>query len=335
MVRRDFEQRFIGSTAGWMWGLILPLVQLVSWVFVFEVCLHQTVPPNQPTQSYPLFLFCGFLPWLLFQDTVTRSANSMLDNANLITKTVFPAEIVPVSIFLSSLASHLMVVALVITGIGVIEGHFSMWMLVLPVYMLLVGLFAIGVGWIVASLQVYLRDTAQVLSVILVFWFWVTPIFITEQQIPQRFRFALHLNPLAFVVASLSRPAAFLPHPQPARPCDHHRLCRHRVRRRRVILPAFEARLRGRALDWTSEWGGRPRLRRTRDRCGPWSGHFNARQMKADEAVGCSHCARQPGTDGPTSQEISPIARRPMARKVREPGYRSAAGKLSTGRDDE
>ncbi len=192
MVRRDFEQRFIGSTAGWIWGLILPLVQLAVWVFVFEICFGQKVPPNQPTRSYALFLFCGYLPWLLFQDTVMRSANSMLDNANLITKTVFPAEIVPVSIFLSSLASHLMVVALLITGIGVVEGHFSMWMLMLPVYMALVGLFAIGVGWIVASLQVYLRDTVQVLSVILVFWFWVTPIFISEEQIPERFRFALH-----------------------------------------------------------------------------------------------------------------------------------------------
>jgi lipopolysaccharide transport system permease protein len=73
-------------------------------------------------------------------------------------------------------------------------------MLMLPLYMLMVGLFAIGVGWIVASLQVYLRDTAQVLTVLLVFWFWVTPIFITEQQMPERFRFILHLNPLAFVV---------------------------------------------------------------------------------------------------------------------------------------
>jgi lipopolysaccharide transport system permease protein len=200
MVQRDFEQRFIGSTAGWMWGLILPLVQLVSWVFVFQVCLHQQVPANQPTQSYPLFLFCGFLPWWLFQETVTRSANSMLENANLITKTVFPAEIVPVSIFFSSLISHLLVVALVITGIGIVIGHFSLWMLLLPIYMLLIGLFAIGIGWIVASLQVYLRDTAQVLTVILIFWFWVTPIFITEQQIPPRYRFALHWNPLAFAV---------------------------------------------------------------------------------------------------------------------------------------
>src|SRR5579872_5325811 len=125
MVRRDFEQRFIGSTAGWMWGLILPVVQLVSWVFVFEFCLHQTVPAGQPTNSYALFLFCGFLPWWLFQETVTRSANSMLENANLITKTIFPAEIVPVSIFLSSLASHLIVVSVVGAGLGLVTGHFS------------------------------------------------------------------------------------------------------------------------------------------------------------------------------------------------------------------
>jgi len=183
-----------------MWGLILPLVQFGE-LGVRVSTLPSPAGATRPADAdYPLFLFCGYLPWLLFLDTVTRSANSMLDNANLITKTVFPAEIVPVSIFLSSLASHLMVVALVITGIGVITGHFSMWMMMLPLYMLLVGLFAIGVGWIVASLQVYLRDTAQVLSVVLVFWFWVTPIFITEQQIPERFRFALHLNPLAFVV---------------------------------------------------------------------------------------------------------------------------------------
>ena len=51
-------------------------------------------------------------------------------------------------------------------------------MLALPIYMLQIGLFAVGIGWIVSSLQVYLRDTAQVLSVILTFWFWITPIFI-------------------------------------------------------------------------------------------------------------------------------------------------------------
>ena len=200
LVRRDFKQRFVGSAAGWLWGVIHPLVMLVSWVFVFQICLHQTLPPNEVTQSYPLFLFCGFLPWMLFQETVTRSASSMLENSNLITKTVFPSEIVPVSIFLSSLVGHLMVLVLVIAVVGLSVGHFSLWMLSLPLYMLMVGLLAIGVGWIAASLQVYLRDTAQVLSVILTFWFWLTPIFIDEEQIPEQVRFIVRFNPLAFVV---------------------------------------------------------------------------------------------------------------------------------------
>src|SRR5580693_5186128 len=119
LVRRDFEQRFIGSVAGWLWGVIQPLVMLVSWVFVFEVCLKMTLPSNEVTQRYSLFLFCGILPWLLFQETVTRSASSLLENTNLITKTVFPAEIVPVSIFLSSLISHLIALALVIAVVGI------------------------------------------------------------------------------------------------------------------------------------------------------------------------------------------------------------------------
>ena len=200
LVRRDFEQRFVGSAAGWMWGLIHPVVLLVSWVFVFQWCLHTKLPANEVTQNYSLFLFCGFLPWLLFQETVMRSASSLLDHANLIKKTVFPAEMVPVSIFLSSLLNHLLALALVIVVVGIYVGHFSMWMLSLPVYMILIGLFAVGIGWIVASLQVYLRDTAQVLSVLLTFWFWVTPIFIDEQQFPQSVRFLLRANPLAFVV---------------------------------------------------------------------------------------------------------------------------------------
>ena len=92
LVRRDFRQRYVGSAAGWLWGVVQPLVLLLSWVFVFQICLKVTLPAGSITQNYPMYLFCGMLPWLLFQETVTRSAPSMVDHANLITKTVFPAE---------------------------------------------------------------------------------------------------------------------------------------------------------------------------------------------------------------------------------------------------
>src|SRR5690242_14834064 len=76
LVKRDFAKRFVGSAGGWLWGVIQPLVMLLSWTFVFQICMKQEPPPGEVTNNYTVFLFSGFLPWLLFQETVTRSATS-------------------------------------------------------------------------------------------------------------------------------------------------------------------------------------------------------------------------------------------------------------------
>jgi ABC-type polysaccharide/polyol phosphate export permease len=199
LVRRDFEQRFVGSAIGWVWSLINPLVLLVSWYFAFTILLQIRVSPAEVTKSYPLWLFAGMLPWLLFSETVQRSCTSLLEQANLITKTVFPAEVVPVSLFLSSLVSHLMALALAIVAAAIVLGNLSAGLVLLPIYLAVLGLFAVGIGWIVASLQVYLRDTSQVLSVVLTFWFWLTPVFIPEQRYA-KVPFLLGANPLAYLV---------------------------------------------------------------------------------------------------------------------------------------
>ena len=73
LVRRDFTQRFVGSAGGWLWGLIHPLVLLLSWTFIFKVCMRVPLPPGAVTQNYTIWIFTGFLPWLLFQETVQRS----------------------------------------------------------------------------------------------------------------------------------------------------------------------------------------------------------------------------------------------------------------------
>jgi ABC-type polysaccharide/polyol phosphate export permease len=57
LVRRDFKQRFVGSAAGWLWSIIQPLVLLVSWTFVFQVCLQQRLPPGEITENYTIYLF--------------------------------------------------------------------------------------------------------------------------------------------------------------------------------------------------------------------------------------------------------------------------------------
>jgi ABC-type polysaccharide/polyol phosphate export permease len=200
LVRRDFEQRFVGSIIGWVWALIHPLVLLLSWWFVFSICLKVPLPAGEGTDSYALFLFAGMLPWLLFSETLQRSASSVVEQANLITKTVFPSELIPVSVFLSAVVSHALALGLLIAVVGFVTHHLSPFVLLLPVFVFSIGLLAVGLGWILGSLHVYLRDTAQLLSVVLTFWFWLTPIMIAESRYPPKARWLLPANPLFHAV---------------------------------------------------------------------------------------------------------------------------------------
>jgi lipopolysaccharide transport system permease protein len=200
LVKRDFQQRYVGSAAGWLWGLIHPLVLLAVYTYIFSICLKVPPPPGAGTDSYAMYLFAGMLPWLLFSDTVQRASGSIVEASNLVTKTMFPSEIVPVSIFLSSMISHLVTIALFLAIAAALAGHVSTTIALLPVFILLVGLLAVGIGWIVASLQVYLRDTAQVVAVMLTLWMWITPIMIVEKQIPEQLRFVLVANPMYYIV---------------------------------------------------------------------------------------------------------------------------------------
>jgi lipopolysaccharide transport system permease protein len=89
LVRRDFEQRFVGSAIGRVLGGYPSLGAARERVLVFTVCMGVTLPKTKVTQNYPLFLFAGQLPRLLFSDTVQRSASSVLEQGSPITKTVF------------------------------------------------------------------------------------------------------------------------------------------------------------------------------------------------------------------------------------------------------
>lgn len=202
MVRRDFQQRYVGSAAGWLWGIVHPLVQLGVWYFIFQVCLKVPLSPDAPGKNYAMFVMAGYLPWILFQETVMRSSGSLVEQSNLITRTVFPSEVVAVSIFLSSLMHHLIGVGL-ITVIWLFMAHtVSPFLLMLPVYMFFVGLLGVGIGWIASSLHVYLRDTGQVLAVIMMVWMWMTPIMISPDQIPDQVRFLVNGNPMAWMVTA-------------------------------------------------------------------------------------------------------------------------------------
>src|SRR6516165_4877984 len=107
LVVRDLKHRYVGSIGGFMWSVIHPLVSFVSYTFVFTVIFNTQLGPEFGTDSFAIFFFCGFLPWYLFSDTIMRNCSAISDNAPLITKTIIPAEILPISITVSNFVHHM------------------------------------------------------------------------------------------------------------------------------------------------------------------------------------------------------------------------------------
>ena len=195
---RDLKGRFVGSLGGVLWAVVHPLVLLISYNFVFGMIFRAQVPEGLEV-GFPIYLFTGILPWLYFQDTLLRSSSCILDNANLVRKTVFPTEILPVSLAFSNLITHLMTF-IVLLCILAVSGKLYWTALLVPIYLFLMVLLLLGMSWFAAALQVFLRDTAQVLTVSLILWFWFTPIFYQRERVPDWLRPWMSLNPMTYVV---------------------------------------------------------------------------------------------------------------------------------------
>ena len=202
LILRDLKYRYVGSMGGFLWSVIHPVVLLISYTFVFSVVLRVKMGIETGTTNFAIFLICGYLPWMLFTDTVLRNCSVIPDNAPLITKTVIPAEVITISLTISNLVHHLIALAIFLI---VLIGFYSIsisaaWVFL---YMLLLLLFAQGLGWIVATLQVFLRDTIQALQIILTLWLYFTPIFCSMNMVdhaPKAIRVVAQMNPMAIIV---------------------------------------------------------------------------------------------------------------------------------------
>jgi ABC-type polysaccharide/polyol phosphate export permease len=197
-VLRDLKSRYVGSFMGIFWSVIHPIVLLICYTFVFSL-VFKIRPYSTTTDNFAIFLFCGILPWLYFQDTVLRSCTSVVEHGHLIKKTLFPSEILPISYVISNLIMHLIGLGILV-GVLIPMGLLDWTIIFLPVYLFLLMVMALGFGWLMACLQVFLRDTVQILNVALVFWFWFTPIFYAVEKVPEILQPLIRLNPLTSVV---------------------------------------------------------------------------------------------------------------------------------------
>ena len=203
--RRDLVGRYKGSALGIAWAVLTPVVMIAIFTFIFAGIFGARFGASDSHWDYALYLFCGLLPWSMFQESVQQSANTIVAHANLVKRVVFPLETLPAAQAFAALGSQLFATVALLIAIVVIRQNLQLTALWLPLLLIPQLLFALGAAWLIASLGVFLRDIAQGITLLLMAWMYLTPIIYPESIVPARFRWFIDVNPFTPLVRSYRR----------------------------------------------------------------------------------------------------------------------------------
>src|SRR3982751_4300349 len=204
LVARELKARYRGSVLGFFWSFINPLLLLLVYSFVFKYVLPARF---EGIKHYELFLFCGILPWTWFSTSLLESCGILISGGNLIKKVLFPAEILPIVTVLANMVHFFF-------GLPILIGFLIyFWrpltfveLLWFPIVVLVQALLTTGLALILSALTAHFRDIRDLLSNLLTFWFFATPIIYpmnqAVNQAPDFARNLLNLNPFTHLAIS-------------------------------------------------------------------------------------------------------------------------------------
>ncbi len=200
MVIRDLRARYIGSFLGVFWSIIHPLTQLLIYYFIFSVVLKIKLGPEYEQTDFAIWLVAGLLPWMFFADVINQSPRVVLEQSSLITKSVFPSEILSFSLLVVAAINHF-IGCIIFIGFIVLYGYDITLkaFLILPIF-LTTGIFALGISWMMSALNVFLRDIGQIIGVFVNIWFFLTPIIYPRHLIPENWQGFYNLNPMIYSI---------------------------------------------------------------------------------------------------------------------------------------
>lgn len=193
---RTIRARYQQSALGWFWALIQP----AATVFIFSIIFTRFVPVDTGGIPYPVFSYVAVVPWTFLASSLSDMTTSLVVNMSLVTKIYFPREVLPLSAMLArfmdfGIASGLVVLLIVVFSVPAYIG----W-LFLPVILAIQIVLIVGVGLLLAALNVFFRDVQSILALGLQLWFYASPIIYPVSMVPEPLRPIYFLNPMAGIL---------------------------------------------------------------------------------------------------------------------------------------
>jgi lipopolysaccharide transport system permease protein len=201
LVARDLKARYRGSVLGFFWSFVNPLLLLLIYSFIFT----WIIPNNEKdVQPFAVFMFCGILPWNWFSTSLTDASGSLIAGGNLIKKVLFPAEVLPLVSVMANMVHFFFGLPILFLFL-IVSRHYPnasdlVWF---PIAVAVQLLFTSALALIVAALTVHFRDIRDLLTNILMLWFFATPIIYPWfRPNVQQFKWLFNLNPFTHLAVS-------------------------------------------------------------------------------------------------------------------------------------
>lgn len=192
LVSRHLNARYRGSFFGFLWSFLNPLCLLGVYALVFKYYIR-----FDSVENYTVFMFAGLLPWVWFSGGLLEATSSISAGGNLITKALFPPQLLPIVAVLTHLIHFVFAIPVLLVFMlasGIWPG---VSMLALPVVILIEFVFMMGLSLLFAAINVHFRDAQHILGNVMTLWFFLCPIIYPVTNIPEQFKFTLVLNPLS------------------------------------------------------------------------------------------------------------------------------------------
>ena len=193
---RDVKVRYKQSILGIAWVVVQPVVTMI----IFSLIFGQLAKLPSEGVPYPLFVYAGILPWLLFSQSLTRSAQSVVGNANLIKKVYFPRLVIPTASTLAVLIDFVVAFGVYVVLMGYFAHAPTLAVLTLPLFVALGLAAALGVGLWLAALNARYRDVAHAIPFLVQAWMFASPVAYATSLVPDSWRLVYAINPMVGVV---------------------------------------------------------------------------------------------------------------------------------------
>jgi len=203
LVMRQIRQDYLENMTGFAWLILQPLILLAVYAFVFSTIFKARIPEAEEIGFVP-YLAVAFWPWTAFSEAILRANNSITTNAALIGKVAFATEQIPLASVTATFLMHLIgyLAVLIVLQLMGTSIHWLFLPLVIPI-ILMMWVFACAISLFTSSIQVFVRDLAQILPPLMTFWFFTTPILYSSSLLPEPIQKLTQWNPMAWIVARL------------------------------------------------------------------------------------------------------------------------------------